>query len=56
MPENNKTKQDTNKKPKHTNQQAPNNSTTAREIRKTKWDKVKQNAPLSAPHRFSSTM
>ena len=22
----------------------------------TKWDKVKQNAPLSAPHKFSSTM
>ena len=42
--ENNKTRQT------QPNSPNTNNSTTAREIRKTRWNKVRHYAPLSAPH------
>ena len=44
--------QQDNQNPQNTHEQ----TLTAREIRKTKWDKMKQNVPLSTPQRFSSTV
>ena len=51
--ENNKTRQT---QPTTQTKQAQNTGTTARENRKTRWNKVRHYAPLSAPHWFSSTM